>query len=287
MDRSVHIGSPGRDSGNAGSVKPSSACRSKWSTKACTEASAQEVTEHGVSAIGGGIKDTGEESPKSRRHVRIPDATPPGGLNRLFSATFAATMVVTAVVALAAVAAAALILVSSEPAVAIPVGCSRCSWCACRVRRIRPVDPAAADGERDITAVAGRHHQGVRFRYAGRPYYWFTGFLTSMLLLMLGLAALFATSGAVAGIVFAVVIGAAAALLGWLLVTALRLAPGEVTVSPVGVFHRGLTFVRFVPCYAVDGVDARWLGSPAVWSRRTRPRTPGCATSPAGSTPAS
>jgi hypothetical protein len=128
---------------------------------------------------------------------------------------------------------------------------------------------------------------GVRFRYAGRPCYWFTGFRTSMLLSMLGLAALFASSGAVAGIGFAVVIGAAAALLGWLLVTALRLAPGEVTVSPVGVFHRGLTFVRFVPWYAVDGVDARRLGSPAVWSGRTRPRTPGCATSPAGSTPGS
>ncbi|HEY6594480.1 MAG TPA: hypothetical protein VI011_10295 [Asanoa sp.] len=126
------------------------------------------------------------------------------------------------------------------------------------------MDPAAADGERDITAVAGRHHQGVRFRYAGRPYYWFTGFLTSMLLLMLGLAALFATSGAVAGIVFAVVIGAAAALLGWLLVTALRLASGEVTVSPVGVFHRGPTFVHFVPWYAVDAVDARGIGSPVV-----------------------
>ena len=167
--------------------------------------------------------------------------------------------------ALAAVAAAALILLSSEPAVAIPVGVFalflvHLAGLGGYVRWTprRPTDNVTLVPSPDGTT------NGVRFRYSAWPYYWFAGFLTSLLLSMLGMAALFAMSGAVPGVAFAVVIGAAAALLGWVLVTALRLAPGEVTISPVGVFHRGLTFVHFVPWYAVDGVEARWLGSPVI-----------------------
>jgi hypothetical protein len=34
--------------------------------------------------------------------------------------------------------------------------------------------------------------------------------------------------------------------------------PGEVTVSPAGVFHRSLTHIHFVPWYAITEVEARW-----------------------------
>lgn len=106
--------------------------------------------------------------------------------------------------------------------------------------------------------------KGLRFGYSPWPYYWLATLLIMIELSTLVLTVAVAASGTLLGIVVAVVSGALAVGVGWFLVTVLRLAPGEVTVSPAGVFHRSLTHIHFVPWYAITEVEARWLGSPII-----------------------
>jgi hypothetical protein len=106
--------------------------------------------------------------------------------------------------------------------------------------------------------------KGVRYRYAAGPYYWLTALLVMVELILLLLIAGATASGTVVGIAAAVVFAALAVPVAAFLVTMLRLARGEVAVSPAGVFHRGLTHMHFVPWYAVTAVEAHWLGTPAI-----------------------
>ncbi len=105
---------------------------------------------------------------------------------------------------------------------------------------------------------------GVRFGYWFWTYYWFTGLLLIGVLALLALAVVGGASGAPAGGIIAIPAGIAALALGWVLVTVLRLAPGGITMSPAGVYHRSLTFTHFVPWEAVVAVDAGWLGTPVI-----------------------
>jgi hypothetical protein len=164
-----------------------------------------------------------------------------------------------------AVVGAAAVFVSGDVAVGIPAGAFALFMVhllgfVAYTRRAprRPTDNATLVLSPDGTT------KGVRFRYSAKPYYWLTVLLLSTALLVLTLAIAFAASGDVGAVVVAIIVGALALLIGWFLVTLLRLAPGEVTVSPDGIFHRGTTFYHFVPWYAVQGVDAVWLGLPAL-----------------------
>jgi hypothetical protein len=106
--------------------------------------------------------------------------------------------------------------------------------------------------------------EAARFGYSGWTYYWGVAVLVMTELLGLGLTVLLASVGGLLNIVGAVVLGGITLFIGWFLVTMLRLAPGEVTLSPAGVFHRGLTSTHFVPWHAVVGVSARWLDTPML-----------------------
>jgi hypothetical protein len=164
---------------------------------------------------------------------------------------------VTAVVAL-------LVLFSSEPAWAIPPGAFALflghlagSSAYYRWPPRRPTGNATLVPSPDGTT------RGVRFRYATGAYYWVAAVLALTALAMLAIAAGSAAGGGV-GIAIAVLFAAPAVLLGWLLFALLRNAPGEIAVSPAGIFHRGPTFVHFVPWYAVHSVEAARLRSPVI-----------------------
>ncbi len=105
---------------------------------------------------------------------------------------------------------------------------------------------------------------GVRFAYSAWAYYWFTALLA---LTELGLLAVIVVAAATATIVGAVAAGLAApaalALRG-VLGPLVRAAPGEVTLSPAGVYHRSLTFTHFTPWHTVFDVTGGWLGTPII-----------------------
>lgn len=169
-------------------------------------------------------------------------------------------VVATAVTAVAAV----MVLFSSEPVLAIPVGAF-----ALFVGHLAGLSayyrwpPRRPTGNATLVPSPDGTTAGVRFRYATGAYYWFAAALTLSALAMLAIGAAFATGGA-AGIAVAVLFVAVAVLLGWVLIAVLRNAPGEVAVSPAGIFHRGPTFVHFVPWYAVHSVEAGRLQSPII-----------------------
>jgi dipeptide/tripeptide permease len=73
-----------------------------------------------------------------------------------------------------------------------------------------------------------------------------------------------ALSATVAGTVAAIAIGALVLVIGWVLVTMLRLAPGKIILSPAGVSHRGLTSAHFIPWHAIVAISAGWLGTPVI-----------------------
>lgn len=107
--------------------------------------------------------------------------------------------------------------------------------------------------------------KGVRFTYSAWAYYWATAVLVMTVLLGLALTAVrLAAPDSVLDIAGAIILGGPTLFIGWFLVTMLRLAPGEVTLSPAGVLHRSLTSMHFVPWYAVVGVSARWLNTPLL-----------------------
>ncbi|HEX2774341.1 MAG TPA: hypothetical protein VHN18_18195 [Micromonosporaceae bacterium] len=107
--------------------------------------------------------------------------------------------------------------------------------------------------------------KGVRFTYSAWAYYWVTAVLVMTVLLALALAAVrLAAPDTVLDIVGGIIFGGSALFIGWFLVTLLRLAPGEVTLSPAGVFHRSLTSTHFVPWSAVVDVTAQWHKTPLL-----------------------
>jgi hypothetical protein len=74
----------------------------------------------------------------------------------------------------------------------------------------------------------------------------------------------FALSATVVGVVLAVVLGVLVLVVGWVLVTMLRLAPGKLILSPAGVDHRSLTSTHFIPWHAIVAVSAEWVGTPII-----------------------
>jgi len=105
---------------------------------------------------------------------------------------------------------------------------------------------------------------GVSFPYSAWAYYWLTAILV-MTTLGVGVITAFAAATATAkGLpVVAILVVLTLGPL-WLLVTMLRLAPGRITLSPTGVYHRSLTFTHFVPWYAIVEISAVWAGFPRI-----------------------
>jgi hypothetical protein len=141
------------------------------------------------------------------------------------------------------------------------------------LRRPRPADQPPALGRTD------QGETGQAFPYARMPYYWFASVLGLVVLGAAGFVAVGATDGTAAGLLMAVVAAVLAVLTGWVLVVALRLAPGVIVLTPAGVYQRSLLLEHFVPWGAIDGVEARaWplpmivvKAFPAVGTRVRRP----------------
>lgn len=106
--------------------------------------------------------------------------------------------------------------------------------------------------------------KGVRFGYSAWSYYWLTAVLVMTELAALALTVALAMSATVVGVVTAVVIGVLVLVVGWFLVTMLRLAPGNLILSPSGVYHRSLTSTHFIPWDAIVAVSAEWIGTPII-----------------------
>ncbi|SCG58798.1 hypothetical protein [Micromonospora inositola] len=115
-----------------------------------------------------------------------------------------------------------------------------------------------------LTPWPGGGTSGVRFGYSTATYVWFSALLATCILIFLAMALAAGTSGTVFGWMVAVVMAGVAVLLGWFLVTMLRLAPGELVLSPAGIAHRGLTHLYAVPWSAVFAVEAQRLGTPVI-----------------------
>jgi hypothetical protein len=100
-------------------------------------------------------------------------------------------------------------------------------------------------------------------------YYWVTALLVMSELAVLAVTAGAALSATAVGVVMAVVIGVVAVVVGWFLVTMLRLAPGKIILFPTGVYHRGLTSTHYIPWHAIVAVSAGWLGTPIIAVKAT------------------
>jgi hypothetical protein len=110
---------------------------------------------------------------------------------------------------------------------------------------------------------------GVTFTYSAWPYYWVTALLVMTELVVLAVTVAAALSGTALGVAKAVVIGVVAMVVGWFLITMLRLAPGKIILSPTGVYHRSLTSTHFIPWHAIVAVSAGWLGTPIIAVKAT------------------
>ncbi|GAA3766617.1 hypothetical protein [Micromonospora maritima] len=97
---------------------------------------------------------------------------------------------------------------------------------------------------------------GVRFGYSRWAYYWLAALMLLSLLGSSSLALVSAAMGGTVDLLVAVLVGALSLLLGWFLVTVLRLGVGGVTISPAGITHRGLVHLHVVPWHAVREVAA-------------------------------
>ncbi|WP_089007713.1 hypothetical protein [Micromonospora viridifaciens] len=124
-----------------------------------------------------------------------------------------------------------------------------------RLRRGAGRPPALVD-----LPASGR---GVRFAYSAWPYYLLVAVLV-MSVLVTGLVAVAAATAGVVGVVLVVAFAALAVTVGWFVVTMLRLAPGELVLSPAGIHHRGLTFTQFVPWRDVYQVSAESIHTPIL-----------------------
>ncbi len=108
---------------------------------------------------------------------------------------------------------------------------------------------------------------GLTFRYSGRLYYWYAGFLTLL------------TLAQVALIVSAPLLAAGSLVTGAALFVLLRHAPGRLALTPDGIYHHGVWTQQFIPWDAVTSIAAGEhahipiIGVPAVPSPETRTRT--------------
>jgi hypothetical protein len=105
---------------------------------------------------------------------------------------------------------------------------------------------------------------GVSFAYSAWAYYWLTAVLVMTTLGVAGVAAVSAVTATVGGLLVAAILALMALGLLWFLVTMLRLAPGRLTLSSTGLYHRGLTHTHFVPWYAIAEISAVWAGFPLI-----------------------
>jgi hypothetical protein len=119
--------------------------------------------------------------------------------------------------------------------------------------------------------------KGVRFGYSAWSYYWLTAVLVMTELAALALTVALAMSATVVGVVTAVVIGVLVLVVGWFLVTMLRLAPGNLILSPSGVYHRSLTSTHFIPWDAIVASPPNGSAPRSSLSEHSRQPTPGSA----------
>ena len=174
------------------------------------------------------------------------------------------SMGLVAVMALGMAAGAAWLSWTGRPATGVPlaagalflghvVGLStRVWWTGRRSSRTKTLT-ATPDGTK-----------GVTFIYSAWSYYWVTAVLAMTELVAAAVTVGAALSATIVGVVMAVVIGVLAMVVGWFLVTMLRLAPGKIILSPTGVYHRGLTSTQFIPWHAIVAVSAEWIGTPII-----------------------
>jgi hypothetical protein len=174
------------------------------------------------------------------------------------------SMGLVALIALGMAAEAAWLFWTGQPATGVPlaagaiflghvVGLSTRVWWTRRRSSRTSTLTATPDGTK-----------GVTFSYSAWAYYWLTAVLVMTELVALALTVAVALSATVVGVVMAVVIGALAMVVGWVLVTMLRLAPGKLVLSPSGVYHRSLTSTHFIPWSAIVAVSAEWVGTPII-----------------------
>ncbi|AEV83852.1 hypothetical protein ACWT_2589 [Actinoplanes sp. SE50] len=97
-------------------------------------------------------------------------------------------------------------------------------------------------GDRMRIAAAGDGSPGLTFRYSGRLYYWYGGFLGLLTIAQLGLA------------VTVWPFAAGALLSGAALVMLSRHAPGRLTLTPDGVHHHGIRHQRFLPWESISDI---------------------------------
>jgi len=169
-----------------------------------------------------------------------------------------------AVLALGMAAEAARLAWIGQPGAAVPlaagaiylahaVGMAACIWRSPR-----------RSGRAGELTVAPDATKGMTFAYSAWMYYWVGAVIVMSELVALVLIAVAAAACTVVGVVMAVAVSSIAVVIGWLLVTMLRLAPGGVALSPAGVCHRSLTSTYFVPWDAIAGVSAAWIGAPVI-----------------------
>ena len=126
------------------------------------------------------------------------------------------------------------------------------------------VASSRGSGAAPTLAQAPGGTSGVRFGYSTVAYCWFTAVLVMCVVVGLIVAVGTGTSGSVSGWLVAVVFAGMAVLLAWYVVAMLRLAPGELVLSPAGIAHRGLTSFYSVPWSAVQAVEASRLGTSVI-----------------------
>lgn len=170
----------------------------------------------------------------------------------------------TAAMALGMAAEAAWLSWTGQPVAGVPlyaaaiylghvVGLGTCLWWGRRRSGRTGTLTAGPDGAK-----------GVTFTYSAWSYYWVTALLVITELVVLAVTAGAALTATAVGVVMAVVSGVVAMVVGWFLVTMLRLAPGKIILSPTGVYHRSLTCTHLVPWHAIVAVSASWLGTPII-----------------------
>ncbi|GGL18915.1 hypothetical protein [Mangrovihabitans endophyticus] len=185
--------------------------------------------------------------PKARRSA----------LRVLAAAGFAVLTVITAAVAVSAVAA-------GDVAGAITFGMGAIVLAHLTgmsvniMQRPRPADHPP------VTDVNDHGETGLAFRYAFWPYYWLSVVFAFFTLGAAAFAIVVAMQATWAAGVLAALALAAAALVGWYLVVLLRLAPGRVVLTRSGLYHRSLFLEHFVPWDAVVDVVARAAPSPWI-----------------------
>jgi hypothetical protein len=197
----------------------------------------------------------------------VPPA-PTGWTSQRFSAAFVLSLGFLALVTAGLVAGAAWAFTDGEPGAGVLLGLGavyigHLVGFGLRVGR----SSARRAGRPPTLAAAPDGGEGVRFAYSASTYYWFTAVLLLTELGLLAAVLVAAASAMALGIASAVVVAAMAAAIGWFLVTMLRLAPGGVLLSPVGVHHRSLTFAHFVPWHTTVRVGADWLNTPIILVR--------------------